>query len=111
MTQWVDSIGLGEYSAHLKEGGVHSGVIVLDREFDYEKLSLHFCFLRHGVRDMAHALSLLRLQLYACKTQHAFNFVLSQGHTALSWGSGRGLLEVYWGWTDAPSAGDQEEVY
>ena len=25
--------------------------------------------------------------------------------------SGRGLLEVYWGWTDAASAGDQEEVY
>jgi len=31
---------------------------------------------------MAHALSLLRWQLYACKTQHAF--VLSQGHTANS---------------------------
>ena len=31
---------------------------------------------------MAHALSLLRWQLYACKTQHAF--VLSQGHTAIS---------------------------
>ena len=30
---------------------------------------------------------------------------------SLSWGSGRGLLEVYWGWTDAASAGDQEEVY
>jgi len=29
----------------------------------------------------------------------------------LSWASGRGLLEVYWGWTDAASAGDQEEVY
>jgi len=29
----------------------------------------------------------------------------------LSWESGRGLLEVYWGWTDAASAGDQEEVY
>ena len=24
---------------------------------------------------------------------------------------GRGLLEVYQGWTDAASAGDQEEVY
>ena len=30
---------------------------------------------------------------------------------SLSWGSGRGLLEVYQGWTDAASAGDQEEVY
>ena len=29
----------------------------------------------------------------------------------LSWGSGRGLLEVYQGWTDAASAGDLEEVY
>ena len=30
---------------------------------------------------------------------------------SLSWESGRGLLEVYWGWTDAASAGDLEEVY
>ena len=30
---------------------------------------------------------------------------------SLSWASGRGLLEVYWGWTDAASAGDLEEVY
>ena len=30
---------------------------------------------------------------------------------ALSEGSGRGLLEVYQGWTDAASAGDLEEVY
>ena len=29
---------------------------------------------------------------------------------SLSWESGRGLLEVYWGWTDAASAGHQEEV-
>ena len=29
----------------------------------------------------------------------------------LSWGSGRGLLEVYQRWTDAASAGDLEEVY
>ena len=28
----------------------------------------------------------------------------------LSWASGRGLLKVYWGWTDSASAGDQEEV-
>ena len=32
-------------------------------------------------------------------------------HLILSWASGRGLLEVNWGWTDAASAGDQEEVY
>ena len=30
---------------------------------------------------------------------------------SLSWGSGRGLLEVYRGWTDAASDGDLEEVY
>ena len=30
---------------------------------------------------------------------------------SLSWGSGRSLLEVYEGWTDAASAGDLEEVY
>ena len=29
----------------------------------------------------------------------------------LSWGSGRDLLEVYWWWTDAASAGDLEDVY
>ena len=30
---------------------------------------------------------------------------------SLSWGSRRGLLEVYQRWTDAASAGDLEEVY
>ena len=34
---------------------------------------------------------------------------------SLNWESGRGLLEVYWGWTDAPSFEDVEggllEVY
>ena len=30
---------------------------------------------------------------------------------SLIWASGRGLLEVYWGWTDAASAGHLEEVY
>ena len=30
---------------------------------------------------------------------------------SLSWGSGRGLLEVYQGWADAASAGDLEEIY
>ena len=30
---------------------------------------------------------------------------------SLSWGSGRGLLEVYLGWTDAASAGDLEEIF
>ena len=30
---------------------------------------------------------------------------------SLSWASGRGLLEVYQGWTDAASAGHLEEVY
>ena len=30
---------------------------------------------------------------------------------SLSWGSGKGLLEVYQRWTDAASAGDLEEVY
>ena len=30
---------------------------------------------------------------------------------SLSWGSGRGLLEVYQRWTDAASVGDLEEVY
>lgn len=40
MIQWVESIDLGEYATHLKEGGVHGGVIALDREFDHEKLCL-----------------------------------------------------------------------
>ena len=42
--------------------------------------------------------------------------LLGVDRCSLSWGSGRGLLEVYWGWTDAASAGDLEgrgllEVY
>ena len=37
--------------------------------------------------------------------------LLGVDRCSLSWASGRGLLEVYWGWTDAASAGDQEEVY
>ena len=36
--------------------------------------------------------------------------LLGVDRCSLSWGSGRGLLEVYQGWTDAASAGDQEEV-
>ena len=31
--------------------------------------------------------------------------LLGVDRCSLSWGSGRGLLEVYWGWTDAASAG------
>jgi len=45
-------------------------------------LAPHFYFLWCGVKYMAHAHSLLRWQLFACKTQHAF--VLAQGHTANS---------------------------
>ena len=30
---------------------------------------------------------------------------------SLTWESGRGLLEVYLGWTDAASAGNLEEIY
>ena len=37
--------------------------------------------------------------------------LLGVDRCGLSWGSGRGLLEIYWGWKDAASAGDQEEVY
>jgi len=44
---------------------------------------------------MAHALSLLRWQLYAWKTQHAF--VLSQGHTANSVTSTFGSLQFEFG--------------
>ena len=35
--------------------------------------------------------------------------LLGVDRCGLSWGSGRGLLEVYQRWTDAASAGDQEE--
>ena len=37
--------------------------------------------------------------------------LLGLDRCSLSWGSGRGSLEVYQGWTDAASAGDLEEVY
>ena len=36
--------------------------------------------------------------------------LLVVNRSSLSWGPGRGLLEVYPGWTDADSAGDVEEV-
>ena len=34
--------------------------------------------------------------------------LLGVDRCSISWGSGRGLLEVYQGWTDAASAGDLE---
>ena len=37
--------------------------------------------------------------------------LLGVDRRSLSWGSERGLLEVYQRWTDAASAGDLEEVY
>ena len=37
--------------------------------------------------------------------------LLGVDRCSLSWGLGRGLLEVYQGWTDAASGGDLEEVY
>ena len=37
--------------------------------------------------------------------------LLGVDRCSLSWASGRGLLAVYWGWTDAASAGDQEDMY
>ena len=37
--------------------------------------------------------------------------LLGVDRCSLSWASRRGLLEVYEGWTDADSAGDQEEIY
>ena len=40
MISWVESIGLAEFAANLKESGVHGGVIALDAAFDYEKLAL-----------------------------------------------------------------------
>jgi len=59
-------------------------------------LAAHFCLLlRCGVRYMAHALSLLSWQLFACKTQHAF--VPSQGHTANSATSIFGSLQFEFG--------------
>ena len=37
--------------------------------------------------------------------------LLGVDRCSLSWGSGRGLLEVYQRWTDAASAWDLQEVY
>ena len=37
---WVESIGLGEYVDHIRECGVHGGVLALDSDFDHEKLAL-----------------------------------------------------------------------
>ena len=40
-----------------------------------------------------------------------FRNLLRLDRCSLIWGFGRGLLEVYLGWTDAASDGDLEEVY
>ena len=37
--------------------------------------------------------------------------LLGVDRCSLSWGCRSGLLEVYWEWSDAASAGDLEEVY
>ena len=59
-------------------------------------IAAHFCsLLRPRVRDMAHALLLLRWQLFACKTHYAF--VPSQGHTANSATSIFGSLQFEFG--------------
>ena len=34
--------------------------------------------------------------------------LLGVDRCSLRWGSGKGLLEIYWGWTDAASAGHLE---
>ena len=36
--------------------------------------------------------------------------LLGVDRCSLSWGSGRGLLEAYLGWTDAASDGDLEKI-
>ena len=67
----------------------HPRVVMIKRSIKYRHLQFLTCAL---------------LALCNCTVAHA------QNNNNFS-GSGRGLLEVYWGWTDAASAGDQEEVY
>ena len=38
--QWLDSVGMEEYTLNLLHTGVHGGLIALDNSFDYEKLAM-----------------------------------------------------------------------
>lgn len=37
---WLDSIGIEEYTINLVSSGVHGGLIALDNTFDYERLAM-----------------------------------------------------------------------
>jgi len=37
---WLDSIGMEEYTINLLHSGVHGGLIALDNGFDYERLAM-----------------------------------------------------------------------
>ena len=36
--QWLDSVGMEEYTLNLLHSGVHGGIVALDNTFDFEKL-------------------------------------------------------------------------
>ena len=36
--QWLDSVGMEEYTLNLLHSGVHGGLIALDNNFDFDKL-------------------------------------------------------------------------
>ncbi len=40
MKEWVDSIGLTDFTDNLTESGVHGGVFALDNGYDHQKLAL-----------------------------------------------------------------------
>ena len=37
---WLDSIGMEEFTINLLHSGVHGGLIALDNTFDFEKLAM-----------------------------------------------------------------------
>ena len=58
VTQWVESIGLGEYAANLCGSGIHGGVLVLDDNLSHDDLILALQ-IPHSASDVSQTLSLV----------------------------------------------------
>ena len=58
VTQWVESIGLGEYAHNLRGSGIHGGVLVLDDNLSHDELILALQ-IPHSASDVSQPLSLV----------------------------------------------------
>ena len=58
VTQWVESIGLGEYARNLHGSGIHGGVLVLDDDMSHDELILALQ-IPHSAGDVSQTPSLV----------------------------------------------------